>query len=203
MVIILVTKSDLYLPDAKRMINVIVNKDLKEYDIRMLPQAWELDDEFPDLKQIYGDYLSPFHLIYLKITLPNKFENTIFVTDLHPRSHHDTNGYLRSKIFANELGLQYLHKKEVDVQKLLTGETVRLNKKVKVRDDKQGCVLYTPYHNGYFLNTKGRKIIKMLQKGTNIKEIQQKLGSHEKILAFICRLVLMDIATVDNEDANQ
>jgi len=177
------------------LIEEVVREDLTDYKLEDLGRAWELSDEFPEIKQIYGDYLSPFYLLFKGSMEPN--ECGIFFTPMHPRAHHDTNGYLRSKIFAREVGYEYVKKKISEVRALLEDGIITLKEGVRVRDDGDTYTIYTAYHNGYIANVHAKKIIALLKDGVRLSEILKMFNYDVDVTKkFLVRLVLLDIAQV-------
>jgi hypothetical protein len=118
-----------------------------------LEETWLVNEDLPEIRQIYGTYLPAFYLVYLR--------EYMHVSSFHsnPHAHHDTNGYMRSKLISLKIPKEML---ENIISKIGNAEKFVLSKGVKIRREIKGAIIYTQQHNIYYLNEKGYKILSML-----------------------------------------
>ena len=144
-----------------------------------LEETWSVNEETPEIRQIYGTYLPAFYLIYLR--------EYMHVTSFHadPHAHHDTNGYMRSKLLSLKIPKEMIGN---IISKINKAEKFILSRGIKIRKETSGEVIYTPQHNIYYLNEKGYKILdKVVNDHSNINE----LSLEEK--KFIIKLVMAGV----------
>jgi hypothetical protein len=150
-----------------------------------LEETWSVNEETPEIKQIYGTYLPAFYLIY--------FREYMHVTSFHanPHAHHDTNGYMRSKLLSLKIPREMI---ENIISRIGKAEKFILSKGVKIRKEINGAVIYTPQHNIYYLNEKGYKILgKVVNNHTSINELS--LDEEKFIIKLIMAGVIEPVTT--------
>jgi len=128
-----------------------------------LEETWSVNEETPEIRQIYGTYLPAYYMIYLR--------EYMHVTSFHanPHAHHDTNGYIRSKLLSLKIPKEMI---ENIISKINKAEKFILSRGVKIRKETNGAIIYTPQHNIYYLNEKGYKILDKVENDhSNINEL--------------------------------
>jgi len=162
------------------MMSELVKEVVKEaFTPVPLEETWSVNEETPEIRQIYGTYLPAFYLIYLR--------EYMHVTSFHadPHAHHDTNGYMRSKLLSLKIPKEMIGN---IISKINKAEKFILSRGIKIRKETSGEVIYTPQHNIYYLNEKGYKILdKVVNDHSNINE----LSLEEK--KFIIKLVMAGV----------
>jgi len=98
----------------------------------------------PRIVQVYGTYPPSAYLLFLR----DYMKVTSFMA--HPHAHHDTNGYMKSKLISPKPD-------KGEIQNLvmkLSEENCQLdlNPHVKLRKETGGAIVYTPEHSVYYLN---------------------------------------------------
>lgn len=130
--------------------------------VTSLVETWDIPEDEPAIVQIYGTYLPAFYLVYIK-----DFMN---VTSFHanPHAHHDTNGYIRSKLLSLKIPKSLVQKV---ITKIGDSNMFKLSRGVIIREEPHGAIIYTPQHNILFLNRRAYNILKRLLNGVNVASL--------------------------------
>ena len=115
-----------------------------------LEETWLMNEETPKINKYMEHTLPAFYLIYLR--------EYMHVTSFYanPHAHHDTNGYMRSKLLSLKIPKEMI---ENIISRVGKAEKFILSRGVKIRKEINGVVIYTPQHNIYYLNEKGIKYL--------------------------------------------
>lgn len=72
-----------------------------------------------------------------------------------------------------------------------------LDDSVKVRREGEGAVLYTSYHNGFYVNGAGMRILDLCREGMSVREIIEKLSLDcSRVLEFLARALTIGVVQV-------
>jgi len=145
---------------------------------------WKFGSKKPEVRQIYGHFLPPSHMeVVKKIGLVAKDFN-------FPAAYH-------AHQTKESLKRLYTIGKEISENTI-----VSINNRIKVRQDGDGAIVYTPYFNGFYLNKLAYEIIASCEKKTKVKNIAKKLGvALESIVEFLTRIFTLEIINVYPEKA--
>jgi len=98
---------------------------------------WQLHENKPEIRQVYGHFLPPYHMVLVDRGLVAKDFN-------FPSAYHAS---------ANLSELNEL----CETGEMFKPNTiVRFNDSIKLRDEKKGAIIYTPYFNGFYINKSDR-----------------------------------------------
>jgi len=136
----------------------------------------------PRIVQVYGTYSPSTYSLFLR----DYMNVTSFMA--FPHAHHDTNGYMKSKLVSSKLDKGKIQDL---VMKLFEGNhQLDLNPQVKLRKEAEGAIIYTPEHNVYHLNDSALSMLFSF-KGKRVSTILEKASLSE--LKILIRLLLMNI----------
>jgi len=139
---------------------------------------WETSDGGPEIRQIFGHFLPPQHM---------KIVDGLVAKDFNfPAVYHSA---------RDVCSLACLHSIG---EKLNATTAVALAPGVVIREEPSGAVLSTPYHNGFWVNTRGAEILGKCRELTNVEDLATATRGleFEKTLIFIARCVTLGIINV-------
>lgn len=138
---------------------------------------WKFQKCKPEIKQIYGHYLPPYHTILVKGLVAKDFN--------FPAPYHAT------------VNLSKLNELFAVGEKLSPETIVSKNGFVKIREEKDGAIVYTSYFNGFYMNKSAFEILKCCKDKVSINSIASKLGYDVRIvMEFIARALMLGIIDV-------
>lgn len=151
--------------------------------------VWNIPDDVPSIKQIYGTFFPPYHMKY--------FEQYIKHVHSNPHAHHDTNGYIQSKIESMNINQEQFDNFLTLCESITIDTKGLLKEDIKTRNEKSGAVIWTGYHNGFFVNKKGKQVLELCDGKHALVEIADTLKSSiAEIKAFLIRLIAFGIINV-------
>lgn len=138
---------------------------------------WDLKNEEPVIKQIFGHFLPPNHMKIAKGLVAKDFN--------FPSAYHASeNGYDLDDLY--EIG-----------RKIDSNTIVCQDDSIKIRPEKHGAIAYTPYYNGFFINKSGYEIIKLCRNDIALKEINPKVENEmDTIIEFVARAITLELLHV-------
>lgn len=164
-----------------KMINCDSLENVIEEDTSVVPEKeslWHLVSDKPEIKQIYGHFLPPIHM--------KKVKGIVAVDFNFPAAYHAIDSEF-SEINANLGG-----KIRID-----SATKVRLNKSVRIRQEKNGAVVYTPYFNGFFINSVGYKMINSLSDACPLAKVAEVMKIEvDLVFVFVARLLSLGIVNL-------
>ena len=139
---------------------------------------WQLQENKPEIRQVYGHFLPPYHMELIGRGLVAKDFN-------FPSAYHAS---------ANLSELNELY----ETGEMFKPDTiVRINDSIKIRDEKDGAIIYTPYFNGFYINTSAREILECCNGEVSIGSIIQKLRyDQETVIDFLARVLTLGLVNV-------
>lgn len=157
-----------------------LTKNVMDEDVSLRESSsmlWELKNDKPEIRQVYGHFLPPN---YMKLV-----DNGLVAKDFNfPAAYHSAVSLRLNQIYMAG-------------EKLTAGTAVQINGSIKMRTEKDGAIVYTPYFNGFYLNNKAYEILKCCQKKTSIDEIASKLGCDvDTVREFLVRALILGIVDV-------
>jgi len=160
---------------SRDVLNNAIDEDIET--VSSSEAAWEMSSLTPEIKQIYGHYLPPVHM--------RKVNGIIAVDFNFPPPYHT----------ANPEDLQFIDDLFTDKKmKINSHFKFRLNKSIRMRADHDGAVIYTSYYNGFYVNSIGYKIIKLLTDDKPIVKVAEMLQMEiDKVIAFVARLLTLGV----------
>lgn len=159
-----------------------LTKQTLKKDIRMKDpchKIWNYRSSKPEIRQIYGHFLPPYHMKIVKGT-------GLVAKDFNfPSAHH-------SVAELSQLCILY-----GQGEKIKKDTVVSINDSIKIREEKNGAIIYTPYFNGFFLNKAAWKILNYCREKITIGKITLNLGYTIDIVSdFIARALTLGIIDV-------
>lgn len=140
---------------------------------------WEIESEKPEIRQIYGHFLAPQLLEAAKSGLVAKDFN-------FPSAYHAVTGRSLEAVLE-------------DIKNLEPTSTVRLAEGVHIRDDNEGCTIYTPHYNGYYTNELGRMVLESVSNLSSLSCLAEHISLDiDEIKDFIAELMVLGIVNVDH-----
>lgn len=138
---------------------------------------WDLQRNRPEIRQIYGHFLPPYHM---------KLVNGLVAKDFNfPSTYHAP---------ANLFQLNELYRIG---EKLTLEAIVSINHSIKIRTETEGAVVYTPYSNGFYMNKSAYEIFKCCNDGMSIGEIAFELGYDPRsVIDFVARVLTLGLINV-------
>ena len=165
----------------------IIKRDIHAHESSRL--AWSIPQNKPCLKQIYGTFFPPYHMKYASIYVKSVHSN--------PHAHHDTNGYIKSKLESMNITEENLESFISLGEKLKRDSLPFVRDELKIREENEGVSIWTPYHNGFYINEIGYKILKCCDGKHKMAGIASFIGCDmETIKEFLLRLVASRIIDV-------
>lgn len=152
-----------------RTIRKIIGEDTKL--AQPSRSLWELSADKPEIRQIYGHFLPPMHRM--------KANELIAVDFNFPPTYHAANT-------RNGRGLPGVRPTPFT--------PLRISRNVRMRFERGGFVVYTPYFNGFFVNGAGARVVRQLFKRNTIAKAAEELGCDADIVGtFVTRLAALGI----------
>jgi hypothetical protein len=157
----------------------LTKKSIKE-DLNLQNSSsslWELANNKPEIRQIYGHFLPPVH---------RKFVRGLVAKDFNfPPASHDTSGLCNSdELFESG-------------DRISSNTIVLLNDSIKIRPEKDGAIVYTPYFNGFYMNETAYQIIRFCVRKTIVDDIvSQSSLDLETVSKFLARALILGIVNV-------
>jgi hypothetical protein len=153
-----------------------VQKTLKE-DISLCASSktlWQLDENEPDIKQIYGHFLPPLHR--------NLVEGIVAKDFNFPAAYHAANN-------LNKLIELYVKHFELKPSNIIS-----LNPSIKIRKEKERAVVYTQYFNGYIVNKPAYKLLKCCEDEISVMDVASKSGYRlDLVKEFLTRALMLGL----------
>jgi len=159
------------------LINDLIAEDLNP---QALSGVYSVPEDLPSLRQIHGGCLPANYLMFLK--------EYLHVTTAHsdPHAHHDTNGYMHSKLMARKN--HHIDELGESIRRFLHGGHVRVSGKTRIREEGDGLVATTSELTSFYLNSKAKSLMQ------NLESIQRGLNPVND--RFMMRLILVGILEV-------
>lgn len=138
---------------------------------------WKVEENEPEIRQIYGHFLPPFH---------RELGRGLVAKDFNfPPASHDTSGLYK---------LDELH--EIG-ERIGPNTIVSLNDSIKIRPEEGGAIAYTPYFNGFYMNETAYRIIRCCAGKAKVEDIVTQLVLDlETVLKFLARALTLGIVNV-------
>lgn len=138
---------------------------------------WEFEKIKPEIRQIYGHFLPPSH---------RKFVRGLVAKDFNfPPAYHNV---------PDSHGLNEQYK---DGERITADTIISINNALKIRAEREGAIVYTPYFNGFYMNQSAYQILKRCEHGTPVKNIMSTLELDPKsVLEFLARALTLGIINV-------
>jgi hypothetical protein len=141
---------------------------------------WRLEESKPEIRQIYGHFLPPYHMKLVNDGLVAKDFN-------FPAAYHTF------------IGLSELNELFEIGEKLKSDTIMQLNDFIKIRVEETGAIVYTPYFNGFYVNRSAYKILECLKVKMSIDDIVSKSGyNFETVVDFLARILALGIVNVSS-----
>lgn len=138
---------------------------------------WELESSTPEIRQIYGHFLPPYHRKLVRGLVAKDFN--------FPAAYHDASG-LSKLDELYEIG-----------ERIGPNTIVSLSDSIKIRPEEGGAVAYTPYFNGFYMNEPAFQILKCCVGKAKVEGIVSLLGLDlETVLKFLARALTLGIVNV-------
>jgi hypothetical protein len=155
----------------------VSTKETIEEDIRLQDSSslqWDIQNDGPEIKQIFGHFLPPAHRMLVKGLVAKDF-------NFPPAYHKCSNAFNIEQLY--ELG------ENIDGDII-----VSLNDLVRIRDEREGAIVYTPYFNGFYLNAIACDILKCCEKHIRVAAIASKLDMDVEVVSkFISRAITLEL----------
>jgi len=146
---------------------------------RSSSSLWQLQKSKPEIRQIYGHFLPPYHMKLVKGLVAKDFN--------FPSAYHAA---------ANLSQLDELY---AIGEKLAPDTTVWRNDSIKIRPERDGAIVYTPYFNGFYINKSAYEILECCNGDgkVSINNISSKLGyAPGTVINFIARALTLGLVNV-------
>jgi len=158
----------------------LISKTLKE-DVDLLKPSsslWRLSRSKPQIKQIYGHFLPPYHRKLVRGLVAKDFN--------FPAAYH-------AVVNSSDLDELYAIGK-----KLSPNTIVSISDSVKIRAEKNGgAVVYTRYFNGFYMNESAYEILKCCKDKVSVAGIVSEIGFDlETVSDFLARTLILGIINV-------
>lgn len=157
----------------------LVRKTIQEDISLRCPSSllWELKKREPEIRQIYGHFLPPFH---------RKFVRGLVAKDFNfPPSYHDASGLSKIEELY-EIG-----------DRIGPDTIVSLDNSIKIRPEKEGAIVYTPYFNGFYMNKSAYEILRHCTSKAKVRDLVSQSGLDlETVLKFLVRALTLGIVNV-------
>lgn len=141
-------------------------------------KLWEIGSGKPEIRQIYGHFLAPRLMEAVKSGLVAKDFN-------FPSAYHAATGRSLEAVLA-------------EIESLEPAMTVCLVEGIRIREEDEGAVVYTPHFNGYYLNHLGREVLGLAAAATTLSSLAEcTLLDIDEIKDFIAELMMLGIVDVD------
>jgi hypothetical protein len=138
---------------------------------------WKFQKGKPEIKQIYGHYLPPHHMKLVKGLVAKDFN--------FPAPYHAT------------VDLSKLNELYAVGEKLTPESVVSMSGSIKMREEKDGAIVYTSYFNGFYMNRSAYEILKCCKDKVPINSIASKLGYDIRtIMEFLARALMLGLVDV-------
>jgi len=139
---------------------------------------WVINPDEPLIRQIYGHFLAP--------QLMEAVQSGLVAKDFNfPSAYHAATGRSLEAVLE-------------DIKNLEPSSTVRLAAGVRIRDDNEGCILYTPHYNGYYANELGRKVLESVSNSSSLSFLVKHIPLDiDKIQDFISELLVLGVVDVE------
>jgi len=139
--------------------------------------CWGLNAKSPDIRQIYGHFLPPQHMQIVDGLVAKDFN--------FPAAYH--------RVICT-CTLDELHALGT---KLSADSVCIVADSVDIREESDGAILYTSYHNGFYVNDLGRKILEQCQKAVSLGSIARQLSLKcSQVLEFIARTMTIGVVQI-------
>ena len=139
---------------------------------------WTVGDDTPIVRQIYGHFLAPRLMKAVKSGLVAKDFN-------FPSAYHAATDRSLETVLA-------------EIESLEPATTVCIVEGVRIREEDEGAVVYTPHFNGYYLNHLGREVLGFAAEATALSSLAECTSLDiDEIKDFIADLMVLGIVNVD------
>jgi hypothetical protein len=138
---------------------------------------WRVSRSEPEIRQIYGHFLPPYHRLLVKSLVAKDFN--------FPAAYH-------AAVNLSRLKQLYRIGERLDPE-----TTIAVNHGIRVRIEEHGAIVYTPYFNGFYMNREAVEIWNCLEDGMSILSTATKLGLPLKtVTALITRMLMLGLVDV-------
>lgn len=152
-----------------------INEDVSERTSSA--SLWNLEDECPQIRQIFGHFLPPHHMQMVEGLVAKDFN--------FPAAYH------RAAIACT---LAKLHALGAELSE---DTVVTVDSAIEVRKETGGAVLYTPYHNGFFVNSIGHQILEKCRTAVPVRSIVEQLSLEcSQVIEFLARALTIGLVQV-------
>ncbi len=138
---------------------------------------WNVKEGEPEIRQIYGHFLPPFHRALGRGLVAKDFN--------FPPASNDASGlYTLDELheIGGRIGLNTI---------------VSLCDSIKIRPEEWGATVYTPYFNGFYMNETAYQIIRCCAGKAKVEDIVTQLVLDlETVLKFLARVLTLGIVDV-------
>lgn len=142
---------------------------------RSSSSLWGLQRSKPEIRQIYGHFLPPFHMKLVKGLVAKDFN--------FPSTYHAP--------------VSLFHLNELYEIRLTPESVISINHSIKIRTEREGVIVYTPYFNGFYMNKSAYEILRCCDGKMSIYDIVLELGcDSESVIDFIARTLTLGLANV-------
>ena len=144
---------------------------------RSSSSLWQIQKSKPEIRQIYGHFLPPYHMKLVKGLVAKDFN--------FPSAYHTV---------ANLFQLDELY---MIGKKLTPATTISRNHSIKIRNERNGAIVYTPYFNGFYMNKSAYEMLEYCDGKVSINNISSELGyALETVINFIARALTLGLVNV-------